>query len=377
MKRITLLVSLLLILCLVLVGCGQTNETTGPSTTQQNIPTINLGYIFTNHQTPLLVSAAKGEAFKDMGVYLKPVVAKEKYELISNGKTLANINLVVTKSGSEVTTLMAQKHIDIALGSVTAFMHGVDQQTPMKVLCPIQTEGMGLVVPQDSNIQDWDTFVAYLKATKQPVKIGYHSPTSGPKIVFEGALKKANISVTQDPNNMQAEVLLVDLKSTSNLNPALTSKQVDGWVGPSPYPEVAVTEGIGKIAFELRDLPPEGYWHDFPCCVVGARQEIIDNNPEVTQAFVEVTHKASDWCNANKEEAATITAEWIGIPVEAAKVSNIIYTTNPTAKWKEGIATYIDILNEMNKFNNNFKGKKYSEIETSLMDFSFIEKVSQ
>lgn len=375
-KKITFAISMLLMICLALVGCGQAQDTTSQAP-EEKVPTINLGYVFTNHQTPLLVAAVKGETFKDMGSYLKPVIPKEKYELISNGEKVADINFVVTKSGSEITTLLAQKHVDVALGSVTAFMHGVDQKTPIKVLSPIQTEGMGLVVSKDSNINDWDSFAAYVKEAKQPVKIGYHSPTSGPKIVFEGALEKAGISVTQDPNDLKAEILLVDLKSTSNLNPALTSGQVDGWVGPSPYPEVAATEGIGKIAFELRNLPPEGHWHDFPCCVVGAHQEIIDAHPAAMQALVEMIHKVSDWCNANKEEAATITAEWIGISAEAAKASNIVYTTTPTAEWEKGADTYIMILNEMNKFNGDLKGKTYAEVKAALTDFSFAEKVNQ
>lgn len=54
-----------------------------------------------------------------------------------------------------------------------------------------------------------------------------------------------------------------------------------------------------------------------------------------------MTHKVADWCNDNKDEAATITAEWIGIPVEAAKASNIVYTTAPSEKWVEGARRYL------------------------------------
>lgn len=360
MKRFTMLFGLLFfMLTFTLAGCGLNQQ--GNKQSAEKIPAVNLGYIFTNHQTPLLVAAAKGEAFKDMGAYLNEVVPREKYELMSDGKKLADINLVVTKSGSETTTLFAQGNLDVALGSVTAFIQGVDQNVPIKILCPIQTEGMGLVVPVDSNINDWNSFAAYVEKTDQPVKIGYHSPTSGPKIVFEGALHKAGISATHDPTDMNAEVLLVDLKETSNLNSALTSKQVDGWVGPAPYPEVAITQGLGKLALELRDLPPEGEWHDFPCCVVGARQDFIDHNSQVTEAILEVMTNASVWCNQHRDEAGDITADWIGIPIEAAKASTLVYNTELSAEWMSGVGVYIDILNDMNKFDGDLKDKTLND----------------
>ncbi|KAF1084166.1 Nitrate transport protein NrtA precursor [Sporotomaculum syntrophicum] len=373
MKRFTVLIGLLFLLTFTLVGCGQNQQ--GNTQNEEEIPEVNLGYIFTNHQTPLLVAAANGEAFKDMGTYLKEVVPREKYELMSDGKKLADINLVVTKSGSETTTLFAQGNLDVALGSVTAFIQGVDQNVPIKVLCPIQTEGMGLVVPKDSKINDWNSFAAYVEEAEQPVKIGYHSPTSGPKIVFEGALHKAGISATQDPNDMNAEILLVDLKDTANLNSALTSKQVDGWVGPAPFPEVAVTQGLGKVALELRDLPPVGEWYDFPCCVVGAHQDFIDQNPQVTEAIMEIMTNASEWCNQNKDKAGAITAEWIGIPVEAAKASTLVYNTDPSEEWMSGVGVYIDILNDMDKFEGQLKDKTLNDdVKKLLFDFSFIEE---
>ena len=121
----------------------------------------------------------------------------------------------------------------------------------MKIVCPLQTEGMALVVPKDSPLTSWESLLQRVKDSKEPVKIGFHSPTSAPKIVLEGALVKAGLKVTLDPSDSKADVLLVDLKETSNLLASLTAGQVEAVVGPSPFPEVAQTRGIGKVLVNL------------------------------------------------------------------------------------------------------------------------------
>lgn len=340
-----------------------------------DIPTVKVGYIFTTHHTPFIVAAQKGEAFKGMGVYLRPVVAKDKYELMAGGKPIAVLQLIVTKSGSETAALFARNQLDLGMASVTAIMSGIDKKTPMKILSPLQTEGMGLVVPKDSPLKDWDSFLAHLRGTKKPVKIGYHSPTSAPRIVLEGALKQAGIKVTEDPNDQSAQVLLADLKETTNIIPALASKQVDAIVGPSPFPEVAVSRGVGRIIVNLRDLPPKGYWHDFPCCITVGSEQTIASHPEVVQKFVELMAKTNVWCNKNRLEAASLTAQWIGLPADTAKSSMLVFLPKFTQGWMKGADKLMGILNGMGNFKGQLKGKSIEEVKPILFDTRFIDKV--
>ncbi|MDD4196972.1 MAG: ABC transporter substrate-binding protein [Syntrophorhabdaceae bacterium] len=361
--RLTFLVAALAVFCAV------------SGTHGADISTVKVGYIFTTHHTPLIVAAQKGEAFKGMGVYLKPVVEKEKYELVSAGKPIAVIQLIVAKSGSEAVALFARNQLDLGMASIAAIMSGIDSKIPMKIVGPLQTEGMGLVVPKDSHLRGWDSFLAYLKNTKKPVKIGYHSPTSAPRVVLEGALKQAGIKVTEDSNDQSAQALLVDLKETTNMVPALTSKQVDAIVGPSPFPEVAVNRGVGRVIVDLRDLPPKGYWHDFPCCVTVASDQIIARHPEVVAKFVELIAKTNVWCNKNRLEAGTLTAQWIGLPAETAKSSMLVYLPRFTQGWMKGADKLMTILNGMGNFKGQLKGKTIEEGKPLLFDMRFIDKV--
>ncbi|EFK10858.1 conserved hypothetical protein [delta proteobacterium NaphS2] len=336
-------------------------------------PRLYLGYVFTTHHTPLMVAVDRGEEFKTSGAYLKPMVDRQKYELMdASGNSLAVLNFIVSKSGSETTTLFAQNRMDLGLSSSTAFISGMDKGIPIKILCPLHVDGMGMVFPQGSTLSGWDDIYAYIKESKNPVKVGYHSPTSAPRIVFEGAFNKAGLKVTENANDQSADVLLVDLKSTSNLIPALLSKQVDCWVGPAPHPSVAEYKGVGHVALDSRDLPPEGEWHDFPCCVMGASEELIEKHPEIIQAMTDLMTVSCAWANQNKTKAAKITAKWIGVPTPAIEKSTIIYTTDPSPNWMRGEATFVEILNDMNKLKGRFKGKQLKEIEPEVYDFQFI-----
>lgn len=372
---LSILLVLLLACALAITGCGNQKTSSGDKTGDQTkeVPTLTISYIFTNHQTPFIVAMYQGEKSKDQGTYLKEVVPKEKYELYSDGAKVCKFNVVAAKSGSETATLFAQEHIDVGLASVTAIMTAIDRKTPVKILSPIQTEGMALIFPQGSAVKDWEAFVNFAKASNKPVKIGYHSPTSAPKIVFEAALFDAGLKTTQDANDNSADVLLVDLKETSNLLPALTGKQVDGWVGPSPFPEVALTENIGQVVVQLADLPPQGKWHDTPCCVVAASDKAIAAYPMELKALLKLVALNGDWCNTHVEEAAAITADWIGISQEAAEKSALKYTTDPSDSWKDGVGVYLNTLDKMNKFDGQLKGKTLKEAESPLFDFQFVK----
>ncbi|ACS80724.1 CmpA/NrtA family ABC transporter substrate-binding protein [Maridesulfovibrio salexigens] len=342
---------------------------------KSKLPSLYMGYIFTTHHTPIMVAAIKGKEFQKSGAYLEEMVPKQKFRLMNaEGKPLAVINLIVSKSGSETSTLFAMNRLDLGLASSTAFMSGIDKGTKMKIVCPLHVDGMSMVFPEGSKVNGYDDVAAAIKASKTPFKIGYHSPTSAPRIAFEGALYNAGFKVTGNPNDAEADILMVDLKSTSNLIPALLSKQVDCWVGPAPHPVVAEHKHVGHIGLDSRDLPPAGAWTDFPCCVMGASEQIIANQPEVVQAMTDLMTAASKWSNNNKKETAAISAKWIGVPAEAVEKSTIIYTTDPTENWIKGEAKFIAMLNNMNKFKGKMKDADITAAKPILFDFSFVEK---
>lgn len=362
-KRVFLVLILLLIV------------TTAAAAKTAEVPNLKVGYIFTNHQTPLMVAAKKGSEIKTEGVYLKEIVDRKKYALLKNDEVIANLEFIEAKSGSETMTMMAQGHLDLGFASSAANIAAIDKGMKIKMLNPVHTEGIGLVVSKDSPVDNWEDFKTALKNNEKPLKVGYHSPTSAPLILFEAAIKENGITYTSNPQEQAADILLVDLKGTTNLIPALNSKQVDAWVGPSPYPSLAVTRDVGKIALKMKELPPKGKWYDFPCCVGSATEKVINSHPEIVKSFVRIINSGANYANDHKGEAAEITAKWTGVPEEAAKMSSIKYTADPSQVWVDNVGLVFNSLQISDRLNGDFKNADYKDLKDQLYDFSYINEI--
>ncbi len=341
---------------------------------EPEVPVINLAWDFDLHGGALLAAVSKGKDFKDSGYYLEPVVEKQQYSLFKGDKKIALINTIVTKGSSETAVLMGQKRIDCCVNSSTGMMCAKDQGTDVQILCPIHVDGICLVFPAKSKVYGWEAVEKAIKSSKAPFRIGFHSPTSAPRVLIQAALTRAGIKVSLDPNDKNAEVVLVNLNGSKNLMTSLSNNLVDAWVGPSHHPELAENNGFGKIALKLRDFPPKGQWYDFPCCVFAANRYVIKKQPEVMKGMVTLLSYSAAWCQKNRAAAAPILAETIGIPEQVVKNAELVFTTKPTKKWLEGEALYVEMLNQLGIFEGEMKGKSFKDVKEELFNFQFISE---
>lgn len=380
LKKSISLILLVLLLLTLLVGCGKKDEVVDTQTevngndVTNEIPEIQFSWGLDLHTALPFIPLNRVEEFKERGIYLN-ALSDDKYELIEDGKPLAVLSFVSTKGGSEVATMMGQGHLDAALSSNTAILTAIDSGTDIKILCPIQTGGISFVFSPDIHAKGWEEVKEYISNSEAPVMIGYHSPVSGPRILIETILKKEGFKITEDPNQIDADVLMVDLKGQNNLIPSLSSRQVDAWVGPTAYPEIAESKGMGNIAMNLKDFPPTDTWTNFPCCVYSVREEVLNKYPEVFRAFARLLNETCNYAMENKEDAAKIFSDVVGVEKETAEKSTITYTTNPDENWLKGINVYVDGLNEMGKFSGRFKDKSFDEVVEKAFDFSYIKNV--
>ena len=339
----------------------------------EDVPVIRASYTMTTHQQAFMVAMAEGEKLKDNGVWLKPIVPKEKFDLYDNGKKVARLEVIVTKSGSEATTLFAQGHLDLTTNSFPAMLSGIDSGAKIKVISPLQSDAIAMVSRTDIDVKGWEAFEKYVKDSKRPVTVGYHSPTSAPKIVFEAAMAQSNLRVTGDANatKEQADIVMMDLKGIPNVIPALIAKQVEFAVIPAPTPEVIEAKGQGHVVLQMKELEPAGAWEDFPCCCIAASDKAIAEQPEALRAFVKLMDVTSQWCLANKDQAAVATGDWLGI--EPAVISKAVMglSTTVTPTWMKNAALYPDILNDLGQLTGSLKGKKLADVQDQVFDFQF------
>ncbi len=360
----------------MLCGCGGNEAKQTPKDEEnEKVPEISISWGTALHVVMLQAPINRVDKFEEKGIYLNPL-SEDKFELIEDGKKLAVLSYIPNKGSSEVATLMGQGHLDSAICSNTGMLTAIDSGTDIKILSPVHTQGIGLTFPPDTDLNSWEDVKEYILKLEVPVKIGYHSPVSAPRLVLESVLKEEGLKVTEDPNDFDADVLLVDLKGTNNLIPSLTSKQVDAWVGPSVFPETAEHENLGKLVLKLEEFPPEGKWDNFPCCVFSAREEVLNKHPEVFKALVRLIDESCKYCMENKDDAAEIIAKFMGIDKEIVRNATINYTTEPSDEWLEGIKIYVDVLNKTNKFNGRLKGKSFDEVVKQAFDFSYVKELN-
>lgn len=381
MKKVIMALIATLTVCMF-TGCGNSSadakkednatQTNAKAEDNKEIPELTMSWGNELHTGVMSIPTKKVDEFKKQGVYLNPL-SKDKFELMDGEKKLAVLNFVPSKGGSETANLMSQNHVDYGFCSNTAILSAVDNGSKLKIISPFQSNGIALVFPPGTNLKSWDEIKKHIQDKKEPLKLGYHSPVSGPRIVIESVLKTQGLKVSENPSDVDADVILVDLKGASNLLPSLSSGQVDAWVGPSHHPEAAQDTKVGEISLTLKDFPPVGSWDDFPCCVLAATQNAIDKHPEVTKALVKLVDENSKYCNENKEEVAKVMSEIIGVSQEAIKLCEIKYFTTPSDKWMDGIKIYVDALNNMNKFSGELKGKSFDEVKTKSFDFQFLK----
>ncbi|MEG2289181.1 MAG: ABC transporter substrate-binding protein [Clostridium sp.] len=373
-KRISIFLAALSLI--TLVGCNKSvSDNNGEAAGQKSeaqVPELSISWGNELHTGIMNVPVKKVEEFKSQGVYLNPLSA-DKFELIENDKKLAVLNFIASKGGSETANLMSQNHLDYGFCSNTAILSAVDNGSAVKIISPMQSNGIALVFPPNTNLKSWKDIKEHIQKSDVPIKIGYHSPVSGPRIVIESVLNKEGLVVSENPNDINADVVLVDLKGSNNLLPALSSKQVDAWVGPSHHPEAAQDTNVGQIALTLKDFPPVGAWDDFPCCVMAARQEVIDKYPEITKALIKLVKLNTEYCNENRDDVAKVMSEIIGVSENAIKLSEIKYFTAPSDKWMDGIKVYVDALNEMGKFSGELKGQDFEVVKDKTFEFKFLE----
>jgi len=60
-----------------------------------------------------------------------------------------------------------------------------------------------------------------------------------------------------------------------------------------------------------RDFPPNGLWHNHPCCVLVASNGIMQNYPDTVVIVSAILIAGEDWAKENPGALAKVTAQWL------------------------------------------------------------------
>ncbi len=83
--------------------------------------------------------------------------------------------------------------------------------------------------------------------------------------------------------------------------------EIGGFIVAEPFGAKAITEGYGEQFYLSKDL-----WPKHPCCVVVAKNEIIEKHPDAVQELTNSLVRSGNFVQQNIDEATTIGSAFLG-----------------------------------------------------------------
>jgi len=314
---------------------------------EKPLPTLRLGHAPHDHHSPLYIAAMNPDYFKaNGGIYLKETVFRQEYLLVDRGRPLAKVVIDASTGGNELIRKLSEGLFDMCFGGVPAMLSFIDQGSPIRMVAPVMADGTGLVVRRDLPAEDWQQFLALIRQSGKPVKIGYKFAVSVQNLLFEQALRESGISFSEDEKDRAAQVRLVNLYGEKNVIPVLENGLVDGVVIMQPYLAMAQERGIGKVIIMLRDLPPTGKWQGSPCCALAASDAFAADHPEVAQAMITLMLRSIAFINLDPAGSAQQISQWLNTSpaVEMKSIPTIRFEQEYSEDWERGINFWTETM---------------------------------
>ena len=266
--------------------------------------TVTIGYLPSDHDAALFVADAQGK-YAENGI---------------------NTRLVQFNNGGDLMTAMASGDVDVGYVGITPVLSSIEKGVPIKVISAAQTEGSGIVVAKDSNINSV-------------------SDLAGKKIATPGEASIQHMLLTYylEQNGMSINDVKVSAMKVPSMNDALKTNKIDGMITFEPYVSIAEKNGA-KVLVDSADILP-----NHPCCVVVASDKFIKNHPNETNTILEIHKNATDFINNNTDEAATLLPSDIvsDVEVEKSAIAGFPFISGLNESFKDDVKDFMNLEVEL------------------------------
>ena len=372
MKKIMLILTTVLICTVFLTGCKQKEET---QTSAVSV-SLKVGHVGHDHHTALFVALDNASEFaKESGIDVKVVEDRKFYELLDQGKKVADLEIMKVGGASKMPTALAQDVIEVGFGGVAPVLASTDSGAPVKLIAPLHYKGDMFVVKPDFPAKTWREFVAIAKTADKPLHIGYKNPVAVAKLIFEEALKHEGITYGGDPAQTDLQVQMVNVKGGGKLNVSLGSNLIDGYAGNNPFPAIAVETGVGRIICDLEELPP-GTFRDHPCCCVAANDKTMRGKSEAIVDLFVLLMQATEMINSDMDKAVAAAVRWIGTSetVERMSIPTSGYSMEPSEQWHTTMGKWLEAMGGLGIFKHKLKDLAPTDVPRVAYDLTLLEK---
>lgn len=266
--------------------------------------TVTIGYLPSDHDAALFVADAQGK-YAENGI---------------------NTKLVQFNNGGDLMTAMASGDVDVGYVGITPVLSSIEKGVPIKVISAAQTEGSGIVVAKDSNINSV-------------------SDLAGKKIATPGEASIQHMLLTYylEQNGMSINDVKVSAMKVPSMNDALKTNKIDGMITFEPYVSIAEKNGA-KVLADSADILP-----NHPCCVVVASDKFIKDHPNETNTILEIHKNATDFINNNTDEAATLLPSDIvsDVEVEKSAIAGFPFISGLNESFKDDVNDFMNLEVEL------------------------------
>ncbi|MBE6500107.1 MAG: ABC transporter substrate-binding protein [Methanobrevibacter thaueri] len=223
--------------------------------------TVKIGYLPSDHDAALFVADAQG-LYKDKGI-----------------KT----ELVQFNNGGDLMTAMASGDVDVGYVGISPVLSSISSGVPVKVISAAQTEGSGILVTDDSDIDNAKDLSGKTIATPGEASIQH--------VLLSAYLKNNDMSL-DDINESAMKV--------PSINDALKTGSLPAAITFQPYVSLGDnSDDIDELIDSSEIMPGH------PCCVVAASQDFLDKHADTAKEIVAIHKQATDFINDNIKNDTT------------------------------------------------------------------------
>lgn len=305
MKLFSIVISILIILLIT----GASWEYYSSKTNDQS--SINVAYLPTDHSAALLV-------------------AKYNKTYEKNG---LNVETVPISTGSNIVDAVASGDVDVGYVGITPVMQGISKGIPIKVIGSVNMVGSGIVVQPNSTITSPEDL--------RNKKIASPGVSSIQQVLLVYELQKYNIT--------QKDVDIISI-NVFNIASALAAKKVDAYIAYEPFVSISPYRGIGQVLMYSDDIV-----EDHPCCVIIAREDYIEKNPEKLNTFLQIHKNTTEYIKSHPNETADILTDELTTneEVESMSLPHIRFVYSVDNGFQDNVLNFMNIENNLGYLKAN------------------------
>lgn len=280
-----LILTLLLVASIFASGCVSENENADENVTTEApaITELNFGYQPSTHQIAYMTAYEKGWWQEDLAPY-----------------GIEKINEYQFPTGAPEMQAMMAGELDFAYVGAAPVITALSQGLDAKIIAPVQIQGSDLVLRPEYEYESPEDLKGLRIAT---FPVGTIQDTLLRNWLRENGL---------DPDK---DVTILEMGPGDAVT-AISAKQVDAVFLPHPSPAIIESEGNGRSIVSSGEMEA-----NHACCVLVASGEMIREHPDIVEQVVKTHIKATEYNQANLEEAAQIFSNKTSEDVEVVQKS--------------------------------------------------------